>query len=516
MNRFLSLTGLYLLTLVFSACATQPTEVEITPFNARAEIASERPNAISPTSDAELVQSPAALTSDLLSLNAVPASEQRIDIEVINRPARQFFADLSQSMDINILVDPQVSGAISLSLQNVTLNQVTTALRDIYGYDFQKTSYGYRVLPNQINTQIYHLNYLNVDRFGTTTTSIGGDESKSVTTAFSAEDQADSGFWFDVEQSVMGLIQHRDEFVKPVVINRQSGLMIVQATVQEHSRIKQFLLDAELIMQKQVIIEAKIIEVTLDHQYSAGINWSLINEWSEGLTTNNNTTLSSALAGESVSGATGLGGVFNFSLSLDNFTSTLELLDYQGDVQVLSSPRISTVNNQKAVIKVGADEFFATVTSVTVDEDGNVTPVLEMEQFFSGIALDVTPQIGDDDNVTLHVHPSVSEVEEDTKTISLAGDDYSLPLAYSSIRESDSIIRAKSGQIVVIGGLLQQKKDNSTAGLPGLSDLPVIRSFFAQDREAQRKSELVILLKPTVYDESTTLDEIDDILERLN
>jgi MSHA biogenesis protein MshL len=511
--RLTYMTSLFTVTSILSACATQPTDVEMTPFNARAEIASARSNAVRPQEpDDAPIQSPSVLTDDLLAITTAPPRKQRVDIEVTNRPAKQFFADLGKSMKLNILVDPEVTGNISLSLGNVTLDQVTSALRDLYGFDFKKTSYGYRVLPNQVSTQFYHLNYLNVQRSGTTQTSVGGNDSNSVQTDFSATDSSNSGFWYDIQQSVLGLIKNKEGIKQPVIINRQSGLMVVQATAQEHARIAQFLLDSELMMQKQVIIEAKVIEVTLDSQFSSGINWSFVtsNLGSTDITT------SSGLSGDALTGPSGLGGVFNLNLAINKFSSMLELLDKQGDVQVLSSPRVSTVNNQKAVIKVGADEYFATVTSVSVDENGNVTPILEMKQFFSGIALDVTPQIGDDDNVTLHVHPSVSEVQEDTKAISLAGSNYSLPLAYSSIRESDSIIRAKSGQIVVIGGLLQQKKDINSAGLPGLNKLPVIRSLFAQDRQTQQKSELVILLKPTVYDERTTLDDLDEILERLN
>ena len=183
-------------------------------------------------------------------------------------------------------------------------------------------------------------------------------------------------------------------------------------------------------------------------------------------------------------------------------------------VQVLSSPRVATVNNQKAVIKVGTDEFFATVTNVASGTEGQVTPAVELQQFFSGIALDVTPQISDDNSVTLHVRPTVTEVVGRTKVINLGSETYSLPLAYSNIRESDSIIRATNGQIVVIGGLLQQKQDLGSTGLPWFSKIPGLRWLFNQDRNSQQKSELVILLKPTVYDQYTSLNDVDTVLER--
>lgn len=504
---------LVLAGLLLSACAVQPTQDDMAPINVRAELAAERPNTInSETRATPNVQSPSALTDDLLSLTSADA-QARFDIEAKARPAKQFFADLGQAQGLNILVDPAVNDDITLSLRNVSLQQVISALRDSYGYDFRKTDYGYRVSPSALTTRVYRLNYLNLERSGSSKTSVGGDDSNTVTTDFSANSGTESGFWSGIEQSILGFIDTQNSADSPVTMNTQTGLVVVHATTQEHAQIASFLSDAELIMQKQVIIEAKIVEVTLDQEFRSGINWSFFN----GDFGTDETTAGFGLQGNALAGQGDAGGVFNLSLSLDNFTSMLQLLDHQGDVQVLSSPRVSTINNQKAVIKVGTDEYFATVNSVTTDaEAGTAVPAVELQQFFSGIALDVTPQISDNDSVTLHVRPTVTEVVERTKVINVGGDNYSLPLAYSNIRESDSIIRAQSGQIVVIGGLLQQKQDLASTGLPWFSKIPVIRTLFAQDRESQQKSELVILLKPTVYTDQTSMNDLDDILKRLD
>jgi len=187
------------------------------------------------------------------------------------------------------------------------------------------------------------------------------------------------------------------------------------------------------------------------------------------------------------------------------------MLQRQGDVQVLSSPRISTVNNQKAVIKVGTDEFFVTEVTNNITTTTNTTtsvPEFGLTSFFSGISLDVTPQIGDNNEVILHVHPSVTEVVERTKVISLGNDTYNLPVAFSSIRETDSIIRAASGQVVVIGGLLQNKKSNTQASVPWLSRIPILGFLFRQSDRSMTKSELVILLQPTVIETGTWNDEL--------
>jgi MSHA biogenesis protein MshL len=504
------------------SCSTiEPANVTIEPLDFQSEIEQTRTEMAIQQPQPANVETPAALTEELLSLTAIPETYEYLDIEANDRPAKQFFAELGASQGINMLVDPAVSENITLSLRHVTFSQIITALQDSYGYDFQKTSYGYRVSPSQISTRIYHLNYLNVERAGTSTTEIGNEESNSsttLTTSFSASattNESGTGFWSSIENSIDGFIDHSTGERKAIVVNPQTGLLVVSATTQEHADIARFLIDAQLILQKQVIIEAKIVEVVLDQAFSSGINWSFLND-----SLGDNSSISGGLSGDSLSGVEDIGGIFNLSLSINDFTSVLELLDYQGDAQVLSSPRVSTINNQKAVIKVGADEYFATVTSVETESDDDdddettVTPTIEMEQFFSGISLDVTPQIANDDYVTLHVRPSVTEVTSQTKTLEFGSEDYSLPVAYSNTRESDSIIRAKSGQIIVIGGLLQQSKDISSTGLPWLQNVPGLRFFFAQDREAQEKSELVILLKPTVFDDSTSTTDIDRILKR--
>jgi MSHA biogenesis protein MshL len=190
-------------------------------------------------------------------------------------------------------------------------------------------------------------------------------------------------------------------------------------------------------------------------------------------------------------------------LKLDNFDAFIEALQTQGDVHVLSSPRVSTINNQKAVIKVGSDEFFVTGISTETTDSNNGTNQsvnVELTPFFSGVALDVTPQIDEDGRVTLHIHPSVSDVKEKVKEISVSTNDgkLSVPLALSSIRESDSIVKASSGQVVVIGGLMQNVVSDNSAGVPFLADLPLIGGLFRHDKEVRLKSELVILLRPIV------------------
>ena len=195
-------------------------------------------------------------------------------------------------------------------------------------------------------------------------------------------------------------------------------------------------------------------------------------------------------------------GFYGLAFQASNFAAMLNFLETQGNVQVLSSPRIATLNNQKAVLKVGSDELFITgvSTTTTSSSTGNVsTPSLTLQPFFSGVALDVTPQIDEAGMEMLHVHPTVSNVTEKTKNVDLGSlGSFRLPLALSAVSETDSIVRVRNGQIVAIGGLMTQETRDERSGLPGVSGLPLIGALFRQSTGVLTKRELVILIKPSV------------------
>ena len=484
------------------------------------------------------VQPPAEVESALLPpIQLTPTVEpeagaERFDINVTQVAAREFFMGLVEGTAYNMVVHPGVEGTITLNLKRVTIPDVMEVAASVYGYEFERTTYGYQVMPARLRAKLFHVNYLNFVRSGASQTRVssgqitqkvsgdGGNGGQSSSSEIAATEesrrlvtgteintkQPETSFWEEIETSIKALLGGAPG--RGVVVNPQSGVIVVRAMPAELREVEAFLQATENVAVRQVILEAKILEVELSDAHQTGINWDVLvkkNGDQYGVSINSFGGLRPAdidnLVGQGI--PIPFGGLYNLTLDTNDVKAVIDLLETQGSVQVLSSPRVSTLNNQKAVIKVGSDEFFVTdVSSTTVTGVATTTsPNVELTPFFSGIALDVTPQISADGMVTLHVHPSVSQVNEQRKQISIGTADteqLEVPLAFSTVRESDSVVRARSGQVVVIGGLMLNDVADDRSAPVLLGDVPGLNRLFRSERGASSKLELVILLRPMV------------------
>jgi len=486
------------------------------------------------------------------------ATEHRFDIVVNSAPAPQVFMSIVSGTRFSMIVHPEVTGNLSLNLKDVTVQEALDTIREMYGFEYKVQGTRIFIQPMTLQTRLFQVNYLAGSRTGRSDLRVssgsvsdsgsGGTAGAATPGAPAAQPGATSGgtsrslessrittssksdFWTDLAEALRAIVGQADG--RQVIVSAGTGVIVVRGFPQDFRNVQQFLKATRLAVERQVMLEAKIIEVVLKDGFQSGINWAGFYTGANGrlsagqltpgttLQPFGNLTTSTArapdgslLANSDLSSGPGLNiltgsavpaTIFGLAFQTKSFATLLSFLESQGGVQVLSSPRVATLNNQKAVLKVGTDEFFltnitTTQTVTTVGAAAPPSPSITVQPFFSGIALDVTPQIDEHGNIILHIHPSVSTVVEKRKDINLGAlGNFTLPLASSDISETDSIVRVQDGNIVAIGGLMKQQSETTRSQLPGLGDLPGVGVLFGQRARNFNKSELVILLKPTV------------------
>ncbi len=463
------------------------------------------------------------------------------DINVKEAPVREFIAALVEDTGFNVIVDNDVTGTISLQLRGVTVPEAMEIVREAHGYDIRVRNGVYYVRPAHLQTRTFHIDYLNVQRDGSsglrvTAGQLDSENNSGERGAGSRLDtRSESHFWRDLRESLESLVRGRGASsgeTEPaggftdegwVTINPHSGIVVVRAQPKILSEVADFLDSLQEASQRQVVLEAKVLEVRLADGFQAGINWATLGGTSVDLGVSG--TGLAAPRGTTVRGDVtpqdwdthwhaaetrgdefrfdGESGAFTTVLQSGNLSGFLQLLETQGTVSVLSSPRVSTMNNQKAVIKVGQDIFYMTdfmLRSVELGDRDILIPDPTFTPLFDGVALDVTPQIGAGNQVTLHIRPSVTTTRESVRSLRFRGEQYDFPLPTAATRESDSIVRARNGETVVIGGLMKEDVQETIQRTPFLGRIPLLGALFRQTQRETIKSELVILVRPLVVD----------------
>ena len=494
--------------------------------------------------------------------------EPRFDLNVANAPAPQLLMAIVAGTRYSMVVHPAIKENISISLKDVTVVEALETVRDIYGYDFKVQGNRITVQPAEIQTRVFQVNYLMSTRRGRSDVRVtsgaisdfvqpgagmpgtgmpgmpsvpspgvpgtpgampGSNTGSQAVIGSRVITTTDSDFWRELTESLRAIVG--TENGRHVVVSPQSGVIVVRGMPADIRSVEGFLKATKLTIERQVMLEAKIIEVELADGQQTGINWAAFRHGDGARATAGmgnpgsvlgtggdlsaptarsadggvlSSSVLSSTPGSTLLPGTGVpGAVFGLAFQTSNFASMLSFLQTQGTLQVLSSPRIAALNNQKAVLKVGNDEFFVTniTTTTLTSATGAATqsPSIVVQPFFSGVAFDVTPQIDEHSQIILHVHPSVSNVVEKTKNIDLGtSGSFRLPLASSSISETDTVVRVQDGNIVAIGGLMRESTQRTKSGVPGLANAPIVGGAFRSQATTARKSELVILIKPTV------------------
>lgn len=533
--------------LLLSACASKPPEATATQ------------NLITDALKAAAEQRPAAKTPDNVMSALVPSTsdrpkvgkrDARFDLVFNNASINQVFEAIAAGSRYSFVVQPGFSNTVAVNLRDVSAIEALEVLRELYGFEYRVSGSRVYVEPATLQTRIFQVAYPSSKRSGRSDTRVisgsltanvstgsggGGSAGSSPSEGSQVSTAIDTDFWKELDTALKAIVGEGEG--RQIVLSQHSGVLVVKAMPKQLREIESFLKSSKLSIERQVMLEAKIVEVVLNDGFQSGINWTQLTGagnhrlsvgadasriWVPGsvgrqygvpdgsiVTTVDTTstppkivpTTMSELVSQPLTQATK--GILGLAVSTDSFYGLLSFLETQGAVQVLSSPRVAAINNQKAVLRVGTDDFYVTgisTTTTTNASGGSVTtPTITTQPFFSGISLDVTPQIDAEGTVTMHVRPSVSNVSERPRVVNLGTlGSFNLPLASSNVNETDTIVRVQDGNIVAIGGLMHQEQDNTKSQVPFVGDLPVIGNMFKQNSRSMRKSELVFLIKPTV------------------
>ena len=422
---------------------------------------------------------------------------------------------VGESMAVNFIIDESAKGhKFHFDFKDICVNDFLEYLTDSYNYGYDDRGYGYYIHGPRNETKTFYVNYHGVNRSGTSSISVNhandsddDDSSSSSKQVASINTKTDDKFWDYLENSLKIITknevipkatQSSSRFApkstskgsSAVSVDRQNGIIVVNATPRGIRNVKHLLKKIEEHSLKQVLIEAKILQVDLSDSFSSGINWNIFKskDVSNKLVefgTGKPIREAGALVAQGNLKGIGLGGI-------------VKLLSSYSKTSVLSSPRISALNNQKAIIKNGTDQSFITSTSTTNNNLSGASSLtvtdIKTESYFSGISLDTTPKITSDNEIILHIHPTITKASADGSPVQ------NVQLVKVETTETDTVVKAKSGEVIILGGLIQDESSSDQYGLPidRVSKPGLLNNLLSSREKKVVKKELVILLRPVI------------------
>jgi MSHA biogenesis protein MshL len=488
--------------------------------------------------------------------------EKLYSLFVRDADVQEVLLAFSKESELNIVIDPELSGKVTIDLKRVTLEEVLDSILTPLGWTYRTDGKFIKIFRPQMDTRFFTLNYVATKRAGrreiyastgggTQTGYLAGqqtgDNSGQQTTVGTggartgysdlvSVDEVD--LWMEVQKGletiVFGSVDEEvkrgnsetekmtftraDEKGRRLILNKTTGVICVTDYPVNLNKVALFLETVEGSSQRQVTIQAKIMEVILNDEHREGINWQTIENlprlvnlaW--GLTDKEGTAgfpgstsgyLSGVAAGIGTTTSSiptpgtfvvkPFGGILTIGAGGTEvlISDIIEAISKQGDLRILSSPTISTLNNQKAIIRVADQDVFFITGAVATQT--TVTQFIQPMTIDVGIILDVTPQISKDGTIIMNIHPSITE-----KTGDVLAPDGKSTFPLLSVRETDTTVRVKEGQTIIIAGLMQEKTEETFIGVPGLQSLPLFGGLFRHRTQTKRNSELVIMITPSL------------------
>ncbi|MFN2308709.1 MAG: pilus (MSHA type) biogenesis protein MshL [Gammaproteobacteria bacterium] len=465
-----------------------------------------------------------------LELPRPAAPLETYSVVVTEVPVKEMLFALARDAKLNVDIHPGVGGTVTLNALDQTLPQLLDRIARQTDVRFSQDGDTLHVEPDQPFLRSYAVDYVNMARNNTSSVSVatqiattgqaaggdaggGGAGNNSTTEVASTSNHQ---FWGTLERNLRAILGEvvtagASEGSATVIVNAESGVLTVRATDREHRQIQAFIDQVLASAQRQVMIEATVVEVRLNDQYQLGVDWSLIANgagWSV-----NQALLGANLSEEPLTLLT----YADPDTRRGDATANIGLLRQFGDVKVLSSPRIMAINNQTALLKVVDNLVYFTIEAdtTTTDSVASTTYTTTVHTVPVGFVMSVTPQINDTDTVILNIRPTISRVtsfvnDPNPALIAPSGRRTESSVPQIQVREMDSLLRINSGQTAVLGGLIQDGVDLNRSGTPVLSELPVIGDAFSYRDNRVHRTELVIFLRPRVIREASVGGELAD------
>lgn len=484
-------------------------------------------------------------------------------------PLRDVLYELANQAEYDVELDPRISGSIIFTARNRPLDEVVDRISEIAGLRYK---FGDDMMRVELDTpyhETYKINYLAYVR--TNESSVSNDisvvsgEGADTGSSFKATSKSEADFWGELETNLtqllggaegqasltgpapapingsapppmqgvdgsMGMLEPAagEPMTTPAEtparfsINRQAGIISVFAPQRHQKRVNEYLDALKKSVTSQVLIEAKVLEVSLSDEFSAGIDWSTV-----GLFGGEGLLELSAVEGGLVRGildpATGPVTNFKFSQQGNDFAAVIDAVSRFGTVHALASPRLTVLNNQSAVLNVAQNEvyFEIDITTTTNDNVSQTTVDSEIRNVPEGVIISVQPSIDlDDQQISMAVRPTVTRITGFRNDPAVAFASANLPEPIQSqipvvnVQEFDSIIQMGSGQAIVMGGLIQDRTVSEQNGVPVLSEVPMVGALFRNQQDQVQKTELIVLLKATIVEGGNTVHATDKDLYR--
>jgi len=439
---------------------------------------------------------------------------QTFTVVATDLAASELLFALARDARLNLDIDPSIDGRVSINAIDQTLPQILKRVSRQVSLRYYLDGPNLVVEQDQPFPHVYRIDYLNMSRTTTSAVGIetelstggedGGNTGDSSTTV---NNESSHQFWQTIENNI-ALLANTGGAEGQVISNRESGTITVVTSTAGHEIIQRFIDTVMGSARRQVLIEVTVVEVTLNDDFQAGVDWSRIangDGWSVGQNLlGATTTLSGLVAGGPVAEAS-----FIDSNSDRTIAGAIRALDQFGDVSVMSSPKIMALNNQTAVLKVADNTvYFETdATSDVSGDSGTVTQTINtiIKTVPVGLVMNVTPFITGDNEVILNIRPTITRILQfvNDPNPALAEADVVSPIPEIQVREIESVLRVTSGNTAVLGGLMQDTARETDAGTPGLHDTKGVGVLFGTKTREYDKTELVIFLRPRIIDNAS-------------